>query len=76
MIADGESSLLAALLVGAEIEDLDINDLEERMSMTTSQDILAVFGQLTKGSRNHLRAFMINITNQGGEYAAKYISDE
>jgi hypothetical protein len=53
----GSGSLSDALAVGAEIEKLDIADLEEAISKTTRDDINLVYKNLLRGSKNHLEAF-------------------
>ncbi len=70
----GSSSKLNAMIAGATIEDLDINDLEEFMLEATNPSILSVFGSLCCGSRNHLRSFYAQIINRGGTYTPQYIS--
>lgn len=72
----GRQSLGEALKVGAIIEDLDINDLETLMKATNKNDILVVYSNLQKGSRNHLRAFSKNLDRQGMTYTPTYISQE
>lgn len=72
----GNVSLLEALKVGATIEDLDIKDLIEHSTETESEDILLVYNNLTKGSRNHLRSYYGQITRNGGTYAPQFISQE
>lgn len=72
----GRQSLGEALKVGAIIEDLDINDLETLMKATNKNDILVVYSNLQKGSRNHLRAFTKNLDKQGITYTPTYISQE
>ena len=57
LIAQGSTSVAAALKVGAAIEEIDILDLQERVAATTNADIVRVYGNLTAGSENHLRAF-------------------
>jgi hypothetical protein len=57
MVADGSVSLVAALAVGVQIEELDIADLQTRAAATENVDINAVYANLERGSRNHLRAF-------------------
>lgn len=52
-------------MVGATIEDLDIKDLQEAAAQTDKQDIIAVYANLERGSRNHMRSFTKNITNLG-----------
>ncbi|MDD2963897.1 MAG: DUF2202 domain-containing protein [Bacteroidales bacterium] len=76
LLAQGNVSLMDALKVGATIEDLDIADLEKLSDEIDNQDVLWVFGNLTKGSRNHLRSFVGQIESRGETYAPQYISDE
>jgi hypothetical protein len=76
LIKDGEQSLVQAFKVGAEIEDLDIRDLDIAMSETSNENILQVYANLQKGSRNHLRSFVRQLESRGEKYAPKYISLE
>ena len=57
LVADGSGSLVAALQVGALIEELDITDLRLRSSATEVDTLAGLYANLEKGSRNHLRAF-------------------
>lgn len=59
----GIQSKVAALAIGAKIEDLDIYDLMQNTANVDNQDIQAVFAELTRASRNHLRAFTGNLAN-------------
>lgn len=68
LIADGSESLEAALRVGALIEELDIADLQTRSAATEVADIVVVYANLEKGSRNHLRAFVSQLTDRGLTY--------
>ncbi|MBK8504680.1 MAG: DUF2202 domain-containing protein [Saprospiraceae bacterium] len=74
----GTRSLEDALTVGATIEDLDLADLQAAIEedIINNADILAIFGELSKGSRNHLRAFSENLSRYGVDYTAQYISSE
>ncbi len=76
LIAEGSKSLIDALKVGATVEDLDIKDLEDFLKVTDNDDIKIIYQNLTKGSRNHLRAFMRNIKANGGTYEPQFISKE
>jgi hypothetical protein len=76
LTAQGSQSLLDALIVGITIEDLDIFDLESCMEDLDNTDISLVFSNLTKGSRNHMRAFNGHLNNQGYTYVPQYISQE
>ena len=69
-------SLIDALKVGVEIEELDMRDIAAQMVDIDNADILMVYDNLLRGSRNHLRAFMKVLTQQGGTYVPKYISQE
>jgi len=72
LVKQGSISLVEALKVGALIEELDIKDLQERT--TTTPDINLVFQNLERGSRNHLRAFTRQLSQQGETYVPIYIS--
>ncbi|MEA3430889.1 MAG: DUF2202 domain-containing protein [Nanoarchaeota archaeon] len=74
LVASGKESLLDALIVGATVEDLDIKDLNELLEGTENEDIVQVYENLRKGSRNHIRSFMKQIENNEGSYEAVYIS--
>ncbi len=74
LVQQGSESLVAALTVGATIEDLDISDLNRLIAQTNNQNIIAVYENLTRGSRNHMRAFTRQLTKNGASYTAQYIS--
>lgn len=74
LVTSGNASLLAAYQTGATIEDLDIFDLKTALAKIDNQDIKLVYDNLTRGSRNHLRAFYRNVLNAGGTYAPQYIT--
>ena len=76
LVAISQSSLIDALKVGVEIEELDMRDIAAQMVDIDNADILMVYDNLLRGSRNHLRAFMKVLTQQGGTYVPKYISQE
>jgi hypothetical protein len=57
LVTDGSESLEEALAVGAFIEELDIRDLQTRTATTGIAEIVTVYENLERGSRNHLRAF-------------------
>ena len=74
LVEMGSLSLADALKVGAAIEEIDILDLEEAMAETSNASILAVYENLLKGSRNHLRSFVSTISQQNGEtYEPQYL---
>ena len=57
LVAKGQTSFKDAMLVGKEIEEMDIKDLVERIAQTDNPDIKSVYENLKRGSENHLRAF-------------------
>lgn len=74
LVAQGSRSLVDALTVGATIEDLDIADLQK--FATTASDVQAVWDNLERGSRNHLRAFTAQLEGQGVTYSPQYIGQD
>ena len=74
LVEQGFSSPLDALIVGAKVEDLDIYDLNELLAETDNVDIIVTYNNLSKGSRNHLRAFYNQIENNDGSYSPQFIS--
>lgn len=70
LTAKSDSSLNKALEVGANIEDLDIYDIETFKSHTTNIDLINVYDNLSCGSRNHMRSFV----GQLGAYTPIYIN--
>jgi len=77
LVARGEQSLAEALKVGAAIEEIDILDLQERLAQTDNADIQQVYNNLLRGSENHLRSFVQNLSTQSGEtYQPQYLSVE
>lgn len=74
LIEQGFSSPLDALIVGAIVEDLDLYDLSELLAETDNADIIVTYNNLSKGSRNHLRAFFEQIVNNDGLYSPQFIT--
>jgi hypothetical protein len=72
----GSISRIEALKVGATVEDVDLYDLNRWAKTTTRADHRQVYENLARGSRNHLRAFVRNLSNSGFTYKPKYISQE
>lgn len=71
----GEQSLVEAFKVGAEIEEMDIRDLEGAIASTDNDDLLIVYRNLLWGSQNHLRAFIGHLEALGESYSPKYLSE-
>lgn len=76
LVAQGSSSEVEALRVGAIIEETDIQDLKDRLSKTDKEDITMVYESLMRGSRNHLRAFVNNLERRGVDYTPQVLSQE
>ena len=72
----GSKSEIDALKVGAAVEEIDIIDIEEFVAQTSKQDIVTVYENLLKGSRNHLRSFVSVMEKRGVTYKAQYLTDE
>ncbi len=77
LLLQGETSQVEGLKVGALIEEVDIIDLQNALStFVDNQDIKMVYENLMRGSRNHLRAFVKNLKNQGITYVPQRLSQE
>lgn len=76
LIALGSTTALAALQVGALIEETDMVDIQEAIAATDQPDIIEVYENLLRGSRNHLRAFVAAIEAQGVPYVAQVLPQE
>ena len=75
LVEQGSQSLEDALMVGAAIEEIDISDLARYIAQNESADIQLVYGNLMRGSENHLRAFVRNVDRQTGEsYQPSHLS--
>jgi hypothetical protein len=74
LVAASALSLVQALQVGAQIEELDIHDIQVRLASVDNSDIQLVYDNLQRGSRNHLRAFMSQLRQLGGTYTPQYLS--
>lgn len=71
LTAKVDISLTDALIVGATIEDLDINDISNLTKNAKNFNVIAVYQNLACGSRNHLRSFTKQLN---GNYTPQYIS--
>jgi len=76
LTAKGDKSLVDALEVGATVEDVDIFDLMNYSEKTDNKKLLDIYDKLTCGSRNHMRAFVSWLKNEGKDYTPQYISQE
>ena len=76
LVTMGTESLMDAHKVGAKIEELDIVDLRIAMHGVTDPVLMEVYENLSRGSRNHLRAYARQIYNNGGTYVAEHLTQE
>ena len=76
LVAAGKVSLTEALKTGALIEETDIADLEKLLATTTNSALLQVYGNLLRGSRNHLRAFVSTLGTYNVKYTPTVLSTE
>lgn len=67
---------ISALKVGATIEDLDINDIENFINHTNKNDLLTLYESLMCGSRNHMRNYYSKIIANNDSYVPAYITVE
>lgn len=74
LVAKATESIEEAYKTGALIEEMDIKDLNESLASTTNENVILVFDNLLKGSRNHLRAFNLQLTTLGLTYIPVFIS--
>ena len=76
LVKQGLRSLEDAVHVGLLIEELDIADLQKAAMQTDKAAILDVYGELERGSRNHLRAFYRWKQMLGVNYVPQHLSPE
>ncbi len=76
LLVAGESSEIDALRVGAEVEELDIADLDNAIAGTDDPQAHSVYTHLRQGSCNHLRAFVRGLQKRGHEYAPQHLDRE
>ena len=76
LLAFGDDSSMAALKVGALIEEVDMEDIQHAIDATDNQDIVELYNTLMCGSRNHLRAYVGQIEDQGEIYIAQVLTQD
>ena len=69
-------SLLAALLVGAEIEEIDILDILEALENFYNEDVQFVLIRLLQGSYHHLNAYVRVLARSGIDYQPLYLTTD
>ena len=76
LIQTGSHSLADALKVGADIEQIDILDLEAYLEVVENESIRRVYENLLRGSTNHLRAFTRTLErNERETYEPQYMEE-
>lgn len=76
LVGLASQSIEKALIVGATIEDLDINDLNDFILNASHSDVEAMYQKLNCGSQNHMRSFTSNLENLNIDYEPQFISLE
>jgi hypothetical protein len=74
LIPKGSESIDGALKTSALIEEMDINDLKNALSSTSNANLIMVYENLERGSRNHLRAYNRQLVSLGLLYTPVYLS--
>jgi hypothetical protein len=74
LVGKGLQSPAEAVRVGLLIEELDIADLQKAARRTDKPEIRAVYAELERGSRNHLRAFHRWMQMLGIDYQPQHLS--
>ncbi len=76
LIQKASQSVLNAYLAGAEIEDMDIADLDRFIDQAKNEEVIEVFNILRFGSENHMRAFNWNIKSEKGNFTPSFIDQK
>lgn len=72
----GAINLDSALVVGALIEETDIEDIAILAGATGVPNIMQVYENLLSGSENHLRAFVRDLNNRGIDYQPRILTTD
>jgi len=67
LITRGQQSLTESLLVGALVEEVDINDLQKMLNATKNPDLIKRYSQLLQASYRHLNSFTYAWKAQTGQ---------
>jgi len=76
LVKRGRTSQIEALYVGALIEELDIDDLQNAIAETNNPALERLYANLMSGSYNHLRAFVGQIEYLGYVYEAQHLPQD
>jgi hypothetical protein len=72
----GSESLIAALQVGAFIEEVDIQDLNTLINSTSNETIRNTYQNLLRASGNHLRAFTGQLESRNNVYSPTVLKEK
>ena len=76
LVSAGSSDEIAALKVGAFVEESDINDLENARAQFTQQDITSTLSDLRAASTHHLNAFVSQLEQRGVTYEPQVLDQQ
>ncbi|MBB5373389.1 DUF2202 domain-containing protein [Acidocella aromatica] len=76
LVEKGLQSQENAVQIGLLIEELDIADLQKALAHTAKPEIRAVYAELERGSRNHMRAFYRWKQHMGIDYRAAHLPQD
>lgn len=74
LIQRGQSSEIAALQVGALIEETDIQDLRKALANTQTPSLKQTYQNLLEGSYRHLQAFVRQLKQRQQAYQAQVLT--
>jgi hypothetical protein len=74
LLKQGSVSIEDGYKTGALIEEMDIKDLKDAIAETANTNIVLVYENLERGSRNHLRAFNKQLSSLGIVHTPVYIT--
>ena len=74
LISHVDISESESLKVGATIEELDINDIDDFIANTSNSQLLSMYEKLNCGSKNHIRSFTSQIISSGSVFVPQYIT--
>ena len=63
-----------SLKVGAMIEELDINDIDDFIANTSNSKLLSMYDKLYCGSKNHIRSFTEQLKAIGSTFVPQFIT--
>ena len=74
LLQQGSVSAVSALTVSALVEETNISDLSQAINTATAADLKQIYSNLLSASKNHLRAFILNLSALGVTYSPQLLS--